>query len=423
MKTEISINGSLDPKANYVSWSPAPSQIRLTDIPGPAVPVDVRLSNQNSGQGGQLVFFGALSGTGQDQLQLTLPGDGSPVNFFIAGNFGNPSTTDQDAAVLVTNAGTGEELSVTRLMVRIRKNANELTPSERDRFLSALGVLNDRGMGPFSNFRSMHLDATSDEAHRFAGFPPWHRAYLLDLERELQRIDPSVALPYWKFDAAAPNLFNISFLGVPNDAGTVQYTFGHPLESWKTDDEVGFRRKPRFNTNTQLAGNSLGPVIDEETTLALGGVSNLFERFLRMEGQPHGRAHTSFDGPVNQIDTAARDPLFFLLHANVDRLWAKWQWVKNRFDVTSVSSYSFLGSAGDPGATRIGHNLNDTMWPWNQDTNSPRPGTAPGGEFPASLVASAPGLVPKVRAMIDYQGVVDPSNRLGFDYDDVPFEL
>jgi hypothetical protein len=25
--------------------------------------------------------------------------------------------------------------------------------------------------------------------------------------------------------------------------------------------------------------------------------------------------------------------------------------------------------------------------------------------------------------MMDYQGVIDPGNRLGFDYDDVPFEL
>ena len=45
------------------------------------------------------------------------------------------------------------------------------------------------------------------EAHGFSAFYPWHRAYLLDLERELQNIDPSVSLPYWRFDQPAPGLF------------------------------------------------------------------------------------------------------------------------------------------------------------------------------------------------------------------------
>ncbi|HKE99200.1 MAG TPA: tyrosinase family protein [Actinomycetes bacterium] len=97
-----------------------------------------------------------------------------------------------------------------------------------------------------------------------------------------------------------------------------------------------------------------------------------------MEGDPHGVAHTSFTGSISQISTAARDPLFFMLHANVDRLWAKWQWTSRRFEATDPNTYSREGGASDPGATRIGHNLDDTMWPWNQVTTSPRPPTAPG---------------------------------------------
>ena len=50
-----------------------------------------------------------------------------------------------------------------------------------------------------------------------------------------------------------------------------------------------------------------------------------------MEFNPHGSAHTSFIlGFINDVGTAARDPLFFMLHANVDRLWAKWQWIHKR---------------------------------------------------------------------------------------------
>jgi tyrosinase len=62
------------------------------------------------------------------------------------------------------------------------------------------------------------------------------------------------------------------------------------------------------------------------------------------------------------------------------------------------------------------------MWPWNQVTTPPRPPTAPGGTLAPSPLTSAPGLSPAVGALIDYQGILTPPTRLGFDYDDVPFE-
>jgi tyrosinase len=77
-----------------------------------------------------------------------------------------------------------------------------------------LAVLNGGGKGKFSALRDVHRDNTSDEAHTYPAFPHWHRSYLLDLERELQQIDPTVALPYWKFDEPAPNVFRLKFMGV-----------------------------------------------------------------------------------------------------------------------------------------------------------------------------------------------------------------
>jgi tyrosinase len=180
---------------------------------------------------------------------------------------------------------------------------------------------------------------------------------------------------------------------------------------------AGIERSPIFDTDTSPAF-----VMGEEDTLLLGGPQNLYAEFRDMEGDPHGFAHTSFSGSISAIDTAAKDPLFFLLHVNVDRLWAKWQWLNRRFDSADPATYPFLGGAGEAGATRVGHNLRDTMWPWNQVTGSgppsDRPNTAPGGTFPASPTEKAPGLEPKVGDMIDYQGVIDLGNRLGFDYDD-----
>jgi hypothetical protein len=44
------------------------------------------------------------------------------------------------------------------------------------------------------------------------------------------------------------------------------------------------------------------------------------------------------------------------------------------------------------------------------------------GTLLQSPIAVAPGPTPTVAQWFDYHGVVAPDNRLGFGYDDVPFE-
>jgi tyrosinase len=295
--------------------------------------------------------------------------------------------------------------------VRVRKNAQTLSPAERDRFVAAFGTLNGGGAGRFTDFRDMHVLPASDEAHGDMGFLPWHRAYLLDLERELQAIDPSVTLPYWRFDQPAPNVFTREFMGVSNSAGTVEFAAGHPFNTWRTDGALGISRQPTFATGSAPPG-----LRTETQTLALGGPAPnaTYGGFAIMEGNPHASAHTRFGGFVSAIPSAARDPLFFMLHANVDRLWAKWQWVHRRTSPTEARAFAPSG--------RIGHRIPDTMWPWNGITGAPRPATAPGGTFPPSRSTSRPGLKPKVGPMLDYQAVGGGA-PLAFAYDDVPFEV
>ena len=191
--------------------------------------------------------------------------------------------------------------------------------------------------------------------------------------------------------------------------GTVGFAASNPLQFWKTDGMLGIARRPLFNASTDSAF-----VIDQASTLALGGSTGQYNSFQNMEGNPHGSAHSSFGGSISSIGTAARDPLFFLLHCNVDRLWAVWQKSFGRFDASLAASF-------DSSSPFVGHRLNDTMWPWNGITGSPRPPSAPGGTLATSPIVGAPGSSPVVRDMLDYQGKINPANRLGFDYDDVPF--
>jgi tyrosinase len=405
MNVELQINNSISARARFVSWTPSPCRIRVTNPAGATTPtVNVRITGRSTATGGAVVFRTGTTGSFTTGISVTVPINGLSVPFFVAGQFGKPSINNGDVRI---EARVGSTLvgSVT-VMVRVRKNANTLTAGERDRLVAAFAQLNNQGMGRFADFRNMHTAVSSPQAHGAPGFLPWHRAYLLDLERELQAIDLSVSLPYWRFDQPAPNIFKLDFLGVSDPIGTVQFNATNPLRFWVTDGVQGINRRPFFSTAVAPPG-----LRTEAQTLALG---NQYSAFRTMEGNPHGSAHTSFGGSISSISTAARDPLFFLLHCNVDRLWAKWQRQFNRFNPAVAASYD--SNPGNP----IGHNLPDTMWPWNGITGGTRPPTAPGGAMAASPCVSAPGPQPQVRDSLDYQGSVSAVSRLGFDYDDVP---
>lgn len=409
MNVKIEFPGTDAQGRVFLSWTPVKATAKIVDSTGAAVDIILR----SAGTVGGLVFDTVRSDQGKPDLALSLPANGQPVSFWVAGEFQKPSSSYGDAVLQATDKTAGTVLGSKALMVRVRKNAQTLPAPERDRFLAALGTLNARGRGAYRDFRDMHTDATTREMHGSPGFLAWHRAYVLDLERALQAIDSTVAVPYWRFDEPAPNLFTQDFMGEPNGDGAVAFRPGHALDQWTTDQELGITRSPDFDVN--------GPadVIDEMATMRLGTTFIRFAMGRRgMEIDPHGSAHVSFSesSPIHFIGTAVRDPLFFMLHANVDRLWAKWQWVNHRTRAADPDAFA------PTGANNIGHHLGDSMWPWNGITGRPRPSTAPGGPFPGTASTPAPGSKPEVQSMLDHLAV-NGGDPLGYAYDDVPFEL
>jgi tyrosinase len=405
MQVELEIPGADACGRVFLTWVPVRATARVTNAVGSG-PVKVTL--RNAGTGGQVQLATTRTHRGTATLDVRLPANGKPVVFFVAGSFGQPSVELDDAAVQARPTGKTAVLGVRRLTVRVRKDATRLTDRERDRFLSAFGILNNRGAGRFREFRDMHVRSTLAESHGNMGFLPWHRAYLLDLERELQAIDPTVALPYWRFGEPAPSLFDMKFMGASDANGRVSFAPGHPLEGWVAAGVPGITRLPAVPA----------PALRTESdTLQLGGIrpNATYGAFVEMEDNPHGWAHgASFAaGVITDPATSPQDPLFFLLHCNVDRLWAKWQWYHKRTDPAEPRAFADGG--------RVGHRLADRMWPWNGATARPRPSTAPGGALASSPTTAAPGGSPTVRSMLDYQAVAGGAD-LGFAYDDVPFE-
>lgn len=421
MTVGIEINNSPAAAARYVTWGWSRCRIRVTNPAGLIGPVaTVQLSQTALAGGGSIRFSATGTGAGSASLTVPVPANGTSVQFFVRGM--TASNADPGVRIVARwqpPLGALTQVGRVNLMVRVRKNAVNLSTGERDRFLRALGTLNNQGLGRYADFRAIHVSTATSEAHGAPGFLPWHRTYILDLERELQAIDPSVALPYWRFDQPAPSLFTPDYLGQPNGNNPVIFSPGHPLLFWQTDGTPGIVRNPQFNT----AGAPPAP-LSQASVLALGLPGPNFANFRRMEApippstrDGHGSAHTSFTGPIRSIGSAARDPLFFLLHCNVDRLWALWQRQNGLFDSATAAAFE---TPAPPATNRAGHNLADTMWPWNGVTVPPRPPFTVGGTMAPSPCVARPGNQPRVRDCFDYQGSVNVNNSLGYSYDDIP---
>lgn len=414
---------------DYVTWAPSSATIRLVNHAAFSSAVPVRIRNMPGIVAGELRFASGSSLTSPTAtatnatLDLSLPANGQEVTFFVAGRFDHPSVRDKDAVFeVIDQRPEGEEAVLGRVgtMVRVRKNANSLSAAEKARFLDALATMNLTFLR-YEEYQQIHAIASS-EAHGGPAFLPWHRVFVLRIERELQAIDPAVTIPYWKFDQPAPQVFHADFMGGPPVGSGTQATFSNsnPLRTWSITGLAGIQRRPAFAPNGTPAG-----IVTEAGTLGLGTV---FSAFSSMEGNPHGRAHTQGGGFGNWLSsqsTAVRDPIFFLLHCNVDRLWAKWQKTNGRFDPDQANSYSPQGSHSSGSSPSEGQYLMDTMWPWNGETTAPRPSSAPGGSFPQTLGGIlSPPAQPRPFDAIDYRSnriFTGPNAGMGFAYDDVPY--
>lgn len=155
-------------------------------------------------------------------------------------------------------------------------------------------------------------------------FFPWHRMYLYYFERILRRASGSstLALPYWNYsDVAAQRVLPEPFR-LPNNSTNSLYEStrrtsindGVALSSTITSYEAAFRRTNFFHTTT---GSSFGG--QKVTQTAHTGSSKG-----ELEKRPHDQIHGSIGGLMGNPVSAAQDPIFWLHHANIDRLWQRW---------------------------------------------------------------------------------------------------
>ncbi|KAJ4128930.1 hypothetical protein NW768_007455 [Fusarium equiseti] len=248
----------------------------------------------------------------------------------------------------------------------VRKEWRELTGAEKKEYIRAAVCARNLPKKKYAHINAVtsRMDdlvythfTLNTEIHFVANFLPWHR-WFVQLHEDLLR-DECVykgVQPYWDWtiDADKKDMKNSPLFDPKTGFGG---------DGQRTGSDVpGFGRcvvdGPFANTNLTLAmgwpdmntpGDRLhcftrefngGLGKDENGDQILGDMQisaynsrvmntiYAFDTYRDMsdmlEGLPHAQIHSVIFGDMGPA-TSPNEPLFFLHHANVDRVWAKWQ--------------------------------------------------------------------------------------------------
>ncbi len=157
-------------------------------------------------------------------------------------------------------------------------------------------------------------------------FLPWHRELVNRLEIMLRQVDPRLSLHYWDWTRDASPLFTTSFMGSgSSNAGDpwLAAAFYVPgADPYRADAFDPDHNNPVDPPRT-LTRNYSGTLSAATDTAIVDAVD--YQAMATLLEVAHDDAHGLIGGTLNNPHISFRDPIVFLLHSNVDRLFARWQ--------------------------------------------------------------------------------------------------
>jgi tyrosinase len=178
----------------------------------------------------------------------------------------------------------------------VRKDHRMLTVDEQNRFLNAFALINSMGaLGPLVDIHSNAIH----QMHANPRFLPWHRIYLLRMEELLMSVDPTVCIPYWKSSEE------------------------QAFPAWL----VGFTPTVNLMTGPHTVTRTIGmfAILPNAAAVATAMANATFNTFAAALEGIHNSGHVWVGGSMGGIPTAPCDPVFWMHHAEIDRLWWVWQ--------------------------------------------------------------------------------------------------
>ena len=218
--------------------------------------------------------------------------------------------------------------AATRVVTRVDQDT--WGEEEKKAFKNAVQKLVDDGT--YLQLIQHHIDM-SHVMHGSMGvvglyrFLAWHRRYLVAFERELQRVDTAlrgsaaapIAVPYWRWQDPFPAWLD-GFLPAKDPVSGAQpgprKKAAPPNKAAATDVDIIVNQ---FSIQqTGLAG-------ENDYTKFTWGVEGWGRRPNQTGLPAHNHGHSWVGGIMNNTSTSPTDPLFWLHHAEVDRLWSRWR--------------------------------------------------------------------------------------------------
>jgi tyrosinase len=288
--------------------------------------------------------------------------------------------------------------------LEVRKNIYDLTDDELVTFRNAVNTLKAGGI--YDEFVHRHHEAmmritlitgeTSppvrrNSAHRGPVFLPWHRYYLRDFELALQAAAPAtgITLPYWDWAADAEEhadpktalLWTDKYIGGDGSEPPDYRVTNGPFAGWIVliENTASGELEPRPGAPgliRRLGSDTNGlPVLPNNAEVDKIFTHDEYDGFPWRERQPvkmrnvlegfvpgpldpatgqpvggtlHNLVHNWVGGDM-MPRTSPNDPVFFLNHCNVDRLWASWQ----ERNPTAPYDPPFGGPAGHNGTEQM----------------------------------------------------------------------
>jgi hypothetical protein len=237
----------------------------------------------------------------------------------------------------------------------VRRNVAKVSQEERNRLRDAFlalqrksypGGRDDKPPGGVTVWFKQDEIHQATHVHGGPAFLPWHRELTNRLEASLREIDPMISLHYWDWNTDPRNtpdgqggflnLFTSDFMGAPTGPVGEPWLsagFYNPTADPFRSDVLGDPHSNPFDPPRDLQravaqDPSLSTGVD---TPDLGASDNdvlnadSFPTMRKILERMHGAAHGYIGGTLANAHISFRDPFVYLLHSNVDRLFALWQ--------------------------------------------------------------------------------------------------
>jgi tyrosinase len=260
---------------------------------------------------------------------------------------------------------------------RVRRDVQSLSPSDPffAKYGQAVQAMHQLPVSDPRNWRNWALVHLNHCTHGVEDFVHWHRHYILNYERICGQLigDTSFVLAYWNWSAKRgiiPDPFyDLNFLNVQfwNDPSNAQ------SDNWSPDPVT------TIGTRGLARGQGLqdDPNAGQDFTQdAIDGIQqqSIFQVFTNeLETSPHNNGHVVSGTPNGHMISglSSLDPIFWLHHCNVDRIWAEWQTAGNTTPALGNNyDNQFVDGNGQPVAASSANALDSAAMGYTYDTLS-----------------------------------------------------